>query len=209
MKNAKSCVRWRFRIVWVRAGEGKESRMESELEDDISRPWWTPPSDSTLEGATYHSSARPNLKTPPLQTQVSSLAPPNTPALYRQLRHERRITEEDMARGFFSVIPEVLLAPFNAFLSNEAFPTGWWCRRCGMVNFQRAMRHRECGSAKCLRVSCAVHLRLWWILMCFAGRKEGGRCGMCRGWRTSGVRIAGRWCQCRSVSLVNWGWWGG
>ncbi|KAF6743756.1 hypothetical protein DFP72DRAFT_1177627 [Ephemerocybe angulata] len=52
---------------------------------------------------------------------------------------------------YSSLLPQPLLAEFNSFISNDVFPSGWFCSACGKVNFQVAMRHRKCTSLKCLQ----------------------------------------------------------
>lgn len=49
------------------------------------------------------------------------------------------------------LVPEGLLGEFNIFISNEFFPSGWLCRKCGRVNFQVAMRRRRCGGSRCMK----------------------------------------------------------
>jgi hypothetical protein len=43
-------------------------------------------------------------------------------------------------------LPFDALMPFNG--SDPGFPSAWWCWKCGMINQQIFMRHRECSHCK-------------------------------------------------------------
>lgn len=79
----------------------------------------------------------------------------DTPSIYLHVRksHSTYGVEHTLVEsGFYSLVPESLLSLFASFLSNEAFPSGWFCTTCGKVNFQAAMRHRKCSSLGCSKV---------------------------------------------------------
>ncbi|KAJ2936980.1 hypothetical protein H1R20_g87, partial [Candolleomyces eurysporus] len=84
----------------------------------------------------------------------SDSSPPkiDTPQIYLHLRkaHPTYGVEHTLIEsGFYSLIPESLLSHFTPSLSNESFPSGWFCTACGKVNFQAAMRHRKCSGLVC------------------------------------------------------------
>ncbi|KAF5341226.1 hypothetical protein D9611_005925 [Ephemerocybe angulata] len=75
-----------------------------------------------------------------------------TPELYLHARQAHPSYRSAPGTELYaSLLPQPLLAEFNSFISNDVFPSGWFCAACGKVNFQVAMRHRKCQSMKCLQ----------------------------------------------------------
>ncbi|KAF6760689.1 hypothetical protein DFP72DRAFT_881256 [Ephemerocybe angulata] len=75
-----------------------------------------------------------------------------TPELYLHARQAHPSYRSAPGTELYaSLLPQPLLAEFNSFISNDVFPSGWFCAACGKVNFQVAMRHRKCRSMKCLQ----------------------------------------------------------
>ncbi|KAF6752109.1 hypothetical protein DFP72DRAFT_906140 [Ephemerocybe angulata] len=75
-----------------------------------------------------------------------------TPELYLHARQVHPSYRSGPGTELYaSLLPQPLLAEFNSFISNDVFPSGWFCAAGGKVNFQVAMRHRKCQSMKCLQ----------------------------------------------------------
>ncbi|KAG2012214.1 hypothetical protein CC2G_012249 [Coprinopsis cinerea AmutBmut pab1-1] len=172
-------VEWRFRVQWNVGGETivkheedvsrpwwKDSsisslKLQSSTMMDV-RGERNGPSLSTATTAVESSSSGGSTRRPSEETMDTSLPPHprpprilndvTTPPLYMQAKmehpnwHLRDIPHWDM---YFSLVPSSMLAGLDSCIPDDAFPTGWFCSECGMVNFQRAMRHRRCGSKAC------------------------------------------------------------
>jgi hypothetical protein len=54
--------------------------------------------------------------------------------------------QTDLRMQFYSFLPLDLIAEFHP---SEAFPRGWFCKSCGMINIQLFFRHQICQSSAC------------------------------------------------------------
>lgn len=174
---------WKFRVRCI-AGVEPTSRAIAGV--SLS-PWWLPPLTPTNpatidngEGTLAASEALNQLTTPLLYLQAQETHP-NYPL--------QDLLSRDASAP---LVPNALLVELRSCQSDETFPTGWLCPACGKINFQLAMRHRQCSGSACLKISQKVsqasfqilpklilrrprcHLSLWLAsLLTFAGLTAG------------------------------------
>ncbi|KAH6915622.1 hypothetical protein BKA70DRAFT_1253285 [Coprinopsis sp. MPI-PUGE-AT-0042] len=137
---------WKFRIKWIAGGEQRSIGGVS------LGPWWLP-SQAPANPVVVATSGGPVEGTSAAPDTASRLA---TPVLYLQAQESHpNHPLRDLLSGDTSapLVPNTLLVELRSCQSDEAFPTGWLCPGCGKVNFQLAMRHRQCSSTACLKIS--------------------------------------------------------
>ncbi|KAF8655945.1 hypothetical protein AX16_002852 [Volvariella volvacea WC 439] len=133
-------VKWRFRCRWMRGGEYPT---EVYPQHHLERPWWIDPTPPPHQAGTDDEST----------------------LLYRLCASKSRnhLFRNATADVWDFMLPTQVLPPTQSsaymgelvglggtcVVSDEAFPRGWWCERCGRLNQQYMMRHRECLSLVC------------------------------------------------------------
>ncbi|KAJ2917071.1 hypothetical protein MD484_g3333, partial [Candolleomyces efflorescens] len=158
-------VEWKFRLQWTSGGEdllkqtyeGWELARPCDVAEANAAPNdLIPPTllelSSSPETHPLASSPSDEAESSTDKDKEASLFKIDTPQLYLHVRKSH--PTYGMGRmliksGFYSLVHESLLSLFTPFLSNEAFPSGWFCTACGKVNFQAAMRHRKCTGLDC------------------------------------------------------------
>ncbi|TFK21873.1 hypothetical protein FA15DRAFT_64736 [Coprinopsis marcescibilis] len=141
----ETTVQWKFRVQW---GIGGESILKNQ-QNAISLPWWMD----------ENGSSRSRASTEGTELNSQSNAKQNadrlvTPLLYLQAKEghpNSRLKNVNQWDSHFSMVPHFMLAELTSCFSDDAFPSGWFCAECGRVNFQAAMRHRQCTSEACAR----------------------------------------------------------
>ncbi|KAF8959621.1 hypothetical protein BDZ97DRAFT_1837174 [Flammula alnicola] len=136
-------VQWRFRLKWAAGGE--ESILPKRDNVNFDHPWWNPP--SVLPASTSGVEQAPEENVP--ETALDDLDDPEnsfpTTARYRTAR----LSHHEYNELYSSVIPLHLLVPYGVQVIDNSFPRGWFCKDCGRMNFQAALRHRKCPSSFC------------------------------------------------------------
>ncbi|KAG6887728.1 hypothetical protein C0992_010948 [Termitomyces sp. T32_za158] len=159
-------MEWWFRFRWVPSGE----EVEAQPEGSIVRPWWSPASGSLSDSPSFPTSTPPTLSDPNV-TQPTTVpgVPTHSEKDQGKDRNEnkpttpcylaRRSSHPNYALLVVQGLPVHLAYHFllpQTVRGGEAgdvdggLPKGWWCRRCGRVNFRRFLRGGRCLSLRCL-----------------------------------------------------------
>jgi hypothetical protein len=131
-------------LQWAPGGE-KGTLAEGNAYE-LQHPWWDPP--SPVQEAPNE---KPSADKVPKEVDDLEASFPTT-ARYRDARirhHEYQFRHLPLDDLYQSVIPLNLLIPFGREYMDTSFPRGWFCKDCGRLNFQAALRHRKCLSSFC------------------------------------------------------------
>jgi len=156
-------VEWRFKCVWGASGE--EDADPTLPPGSPPRPWWNPhpPPSPNYAHLSYprHSPLDAAPHTPRSRVVDKDSDPDKSNARYRTVRRQHPNAQFGLGTGarlgdrYWSVLPEHVrgqLGPESGWdqgFGYEGVPSGWWCERCGRVNFQALLRMRWCVSAQC------------------------------------------------------------
>ncbi|KAH0583236.1 hypothetical protein H2248_011116 [Termitomyces sp. 'cryptogamus'] len=152
-------MEWWFKCRWVPSGE----EVEAQPEGNVVRPWWSP--SPSLNGSSSsptvpHAPSVPNTTRPSTvldtstnstTTDLTSTAPTDTPTtpryLTRRCEHpNHKLLIEDklpLHWAYHHLLPPALRGGEAGDVDGD-LPNGWWCRRCGRVNFRRFLRGGRC-----------------------------------------------------------------
>ncbi|KAF8159232.1 hypothetical protein B0H34DRAFT_702579 [Crassisporium funariophilum] len=137
-------VQWRFRLRWAAGGE--EFIMPECDKESLEYPWWSPAP-----------TASPSPPSSPMDIDSDNegveceLTFDTTPR-YRQARlshHNYQWRHHPLRDLYHSLVPSHLLLPYGLRQSDASFPKAWFCAVCGRMNYQVALRHRNCPSLFC------------------------------------------------------------
>jgi hypothetical protein len=173
-------VEWRFKCIWGASGEedadpasgssshpwwkpapppGSSSRSSF---GDLFKPRRNPLDavrKSTRARTRSHSHSHAD---PHAYNKYSDAYPDKSTARYRTARRQHPNTQFGLGTGarlgdrYWSVLPDHVRGQlgtesgWDQGFGYEGVPNGWWCERCGRVNYQALLRMRWCEGEQCL-----------------------------------------------------------
>jgi hypothetical protein len=162
-------VEWRFKCIWAASGEEDADHASG---SGPPLPWWDPipPPTPTSTVGLFNPRRNPldaltrkrNRTHGHYHDHDNDAYPDNSTARYRAARRQNPNARFGLGTGarlgdrYWSVLPEHArgqLGTENGWdqgFGCEGLPSGWWCERCGRVNYQALLRMRWCVSERCL-----------------------------------------------------------
>ena len=162
-------VEWRFKCLWGASGEEDADPASGSRPP---QPWWNPVPPLPLPPPptpTTSSSGLFNQRRSPLDAIIprrprhdrDDAYDDQSTMRYRMARRQHPNarfglgTGERLGDRYWSVLPDHVRGPLGAEsgwdkgFGYEGVPSGWWCERCGRVNYQALLRMRWCESERC------------------------------------------------------------
>lgn len=170
-------VEWRFKCIWGASGEEDADPASG---SGSPQPWWNPvppsgPSQSSSPTSLFYSRRNPldtRIRTRPrtrsdahTHHDDNDAYPDKSNERYRIARRQHPNVVFGLGTGaklgdrYWSVLPEHVRGQlgtesgWDQGFGYEGIPSGWWCDRCGRVNYQALLRMRWCVGQRCL-VGC-------------------------------------------------------
>ena len=170
-------VQWRIKCIWSASGE---EDADLALGSGAPQPWWDPisvqsPSPQSNVVSLFYSRRnpldpirRPRKRSHSANDSSDDAYPDKSTPRYRIAQRQHPNARYGLGTGaklgdrYWSVLPNHVrgrLGGWDQGFGYEGVPSGWWCERCGRVNFQAQWRMRWCSSEQCL-VGCSSGQRI-------------------------------------------------
>jgi hypothetical protein len=158
-------VEWRFKCIWGASGEEDADPTSS---PGSPQPWWIPQPPKTSDYADlYYPRLNPlDALRVPARARARSRSDNDdhldkSNARYSIARRQHPNarfglgTSARLGDRYWSVLPDHVRgrlgteSGWDQGFGYECVPSGWWCERCGRVNYQALLRMRWCVGEQC------------------------------------------------------------
>ncbi|KAL1715114.1 hypothetical protein EV715DRAFT_294465 [Schizophyllum commune] len=169
--SASTDVQWTATLRWMGGGEQFLGH------EDLRHPWWVPtcleqlptpaPTPTTVDSSELPSAMTISPHSEPFAVGTDDLPSDSMTAMARTwfsylppaamtVFPDDRDPETSVSEDDRGVYPSSFVPRVGHSLSDDTFPSGWCCRRCGRINLQLCMRRRQCVSATCMAADAAL-----------------------------------------------------
>jgi len=150
-------IEWSFKLEWISGGE-EWLVAPTDNGVDYLRPWWDPPESTKALEAPAQTAPQPELTLIyldelPTQMQQLEISPPTDPLVDPNDHWQSRYQVEKVSHNIWDRLGDIYYSQvsshFVAAFGTHIMPSGWYCVKCGKLNFQTMFRHRRCSSSVC------------------------------------------------------------